>query len=298
MQFLRSILLFAACIIVTVHARTAGARSSSTSAESNSRESDEYLGPLPVSEIRKRPKPTFSQQQRPAVTPQGQKPSSNSISSQQETESDLQVAASSGKIIGDLPFDRDDFRNYVVDLKPIGVSKVQEADCSVSINPYRIQKPGYMIGIWDEKDSFTNIEKIKCLRGKDDDSDEDDSDEIDDDVHFELDSNQNETIVLNPTNSTAHKPSCPDGYLLTGLTKTPGSYDLAEVSGHCLKLIRGKLDYEVCEYVPATSKQGGNFEPYLFWNVECQFGHAATGLKMDGKRVKSMRCCKLTPSYP
>lgn len=79
-----------------------------------------------------------------------------------------------------------------------------------------------------------------------------------------------------------------------------GDYDFKQLKyGKCVRLVEGLVDYSTCDNLSTDYKQGGTYEAYKPWNVECPHEWAAVGLKRgEYDKIEYLRCCKLVPPHP
>ncbi|XP_067121113.1 uncharacterized protein [Centruroides vittatus] len=132
------------------------------------------------------------------------------------------------------------------DMENPSPQEIWKIDC----NKDNSFKNGFIVGIWDDKHDFDDIDKIKCLRWK------------------------NKNIVDPLQSQLLHVGyedlrSCPKGHVLTALSDKHPGFTEVEL-GKCSPLFdEYRVDPDRCASIATSGRDSGPNSPHAAWKVQC-----------------------------
>ncbi|KAG8198469.1 hypothetical protein JTE90_022199 [Oedothorax gibbosus] len=138
------------------------------------------------------------------------------------------------------------------------------------------KRNGAIIGIWDDKDAFKDLDKVKCFNWDAADLFSDKPSRL---LYIYLEDYR----------------QCPKDYVLTAITASNAAFRNVD-NGKCTPLAEPfHIDYERCVTVNSEGRDGGSVDKWRPWNVQCPTTgpHVAVSLLRRMKIHTGLKCCVL-----
>ena len=139
-----------------------------------------------------------------------------------------------------------------------------QVDCNPGGNYYH----HYVVGLWDDRDNFEDLDKVKCASANG--------------VSLDLFG----SVIVDLGDG---KSMCPDGFIITAIWDEQVGFQHPKKI-KCSKVQYPDLDLGRQVSIYTNGRSGGSALDYDYWNVQCAESSASIGIEMKDSQILAFIC--------